>query len=138
MPRGSLRDQREKGETSRRPSPSSGGSPTKGSQQGGEKMATRSTSKLLRVIKTGEPGFESRFADVCDRSEAGAGLEKAEKDTRKILHRVREGGDAELLAIVMAWVTFAMMTLSISTSTRASAAHGVTLAVLAKDFSSKY
>ena len=60
-------------------------------------MASRSTHKLLRVIKTEEPGFESGFAAVCDRSETEA---VAEKDVRKLIDRVRTGGDAELLAIV--------------------------------------
>jgi histidinol dehydrogenase len=60
-------------------------------------MASRSTSKLLRVIKTDQASFESSFMAVCDRSEPEV---VAEKDIRKTLDRVRDGGDSELLSIV--------------------------------------
>lgn len=59
-------------------------------------MASRST-KLLRVIKTDESAFEASFAALCERAEDGAA---SEKDVRRTLERVREGGDAELLALV--------------------------------------
>jgi histidinol dehydrogenase len=58
-------------------------------------MASRAT-KLLRVIKTDETTFESSFAVVCDRTPRPF----AEKDVRKIIERVREGGDEALLALI--------------------------------------
>jgi histidinol dehydrogenase len=63
-------------------------------------MASRSTTKLLRVIKAGQVGFESSFAAACDRGATEVLPEKAEKGIRKTLDHVREGGDAEVLAIV--------------------------------------
>ena len=60
-------------------------------------MASRTSRKLLRVLKTDEPRFEAGFAEVCDRSDISVA---AEKDVRKVIDRVREGGDSELLAIV--------------------------------------
>ncbi len=59
-------------------------------------MASRAT-KLLRVIKSEEPEFRSTFAALCDRAPDRS---VAEKDVRKIMERVRQGGDEELLAIV--------------------------------------
>ena len=59
-------------------------------------MASRST-KLLRVIKSDEPGFEASFAAVCERLEESLA---SEKDVRRTIERVREGGDAELVALV--------------------------------------
>ena len=61
-------------------------------------MASRAT-KLLRVIKSDDAQFKSAFAALCDRA-----VERsvAEKDVRKIIERVRGGGDEELLALVRA------------------------------------
>lgn len=62
-------------------------------------MAARIRGRLsLRVIASGEPGFQRAFAELVGRREAGR--EDVEKAARKILERVRDGGDAELLACV--------------------------------------
>jgi histidinol dehydrogenase len=61
-------------------------------------MASRATAKLLRVLKLGDSGFEKNWRAVCDRSIAAPG--PVEKDVYKILRRVRDGGDAELRALV--------------------------------------
>ena len=55
------------------------------------------TTKLLDVIKTDASGFEARFEALCDRDDRAS---LGEKDVRKALERVREGGDEELLALV--------------------------------------
>ncbi len=57
-------------------------------------MASRAT-KLLRVLKSDDASFESNFAELCDR---GAEAAATGKDARKIIERVREGGDDELFA----------------------------------------
>jgi len=60
---------------------------------------TRSGGKLsLRTIASGEPGFQRAFGELVRRREAGR--EDVEKAARKIVERVREGGDAELVACV--------------------------------------
>jgi len=61
-------------------------------------MASRSSTKLMRVLKTEEADFEAKWAAVCER-----GLrfdEGVEKDVRKIVERVRDGGDAELAGLM--------------------------------------
>jgi histidinol dehydrogenase len=60
-------------------------------------MASRSTTRLLRIIKTEESEFDAIFASVCDRTTAPI---VAEKDVRRLVERVRDGRDAELLALV--------------------------------------
>lgn len=60
-------------------------------------MASRASRKgLLTVLQTSEAGFERAFARFCERrSELDANLERT---VRKIVEKVREGGDAEVLA----------------------------------------
>ena len=61
-------------------------------------MARAGSARLMRVLESGSKGFESVWTGVCRRrSEESDGVEKA---TRKIIERVRTGGDAELLACV--------------------------------------
>jgi histidinol dehydrogenase len=61
--------------------------------------AARTTAKApLRVLSTTEAGFEAAFEKLVRRR---VGTDDAvEKTVKKILERVREGGDAELLAYV--------------------------------------
>jgi len=61
-------------------------------------MAARSSAKVLEVLRTGDAGFEEGWRAVCERREDEAA--DVEKDVRRILERVRRGGDAELLACV--------------------------------------
>jgi histidinol dehydrogenase len=62
-------------------------------------MATRANKKgLLPILKTDDPGFERAFAKLSRRRDIEA--EDVERSVRKIIDRVREGGDAELLACV--------------------------------------
>lgn len=53
---------------------------------------------LLRVLDSSRPGFEAAFEKLCRRREAQDG-EEVEKTVRKILERVRELGDEEVLAL---------------------------------------
>jgi histidinol dehydrogenase len=62
-------------------------------------MVSRSTAKgILPVLNTGDPGFEAAFARLVNRREREA--EDVEQVVRRILTRVREGGDPELLACI--------------------------------------
>ncbi len=62
-------------------------------------MAIRGTKKgLLPVLKTDDPGFDRAFEKLALRRESDA--EDVERSVRKIIERVREGGDEELLACV--------------------------------------
>ncbi|HSJ97161.1 MAG TPA: histidinol dehydrogenase, partial [Myxococcota bacterium] len=62
-------------------------------------VRTRTGGKLaLRALASGEAGFQRAFEALVQRREAGR--EDVEKAARKILERVRDGGDAELLACV--------------------------------------
>ena len=63
-------------------------------------MATRGTTKkgLLPVLKTDDPGFEQAFEKLARRRDIEA--EDVERNVRKIIERVRDGGDEELLACV--------------------------------------
>jgi histidinol dehydrogenase len=62
-------------------------------------MASRSKAKgVLPVLKTDDPGFEAAFAKLERRRERES--EDVEADVRRIVERVREGGDEELLACV--------------------------------------
>lgn len=62
-------------------------------------MASRSTAKgILPVYQTDQPDFAKRFAGLCAR--LGERDDVVEKNVRKIIDRVREGGDAELIACV--------------------------------------
>jgi histidinol dehydrogenase len=62
-------------------------------------MAARSTAKgVLPVLRADTADFEAAFAKLADRRERDGG--DVEKVVRKIIERVREGGDEELLACV--------------------------------------
>jgi len=61
-------------------------------------MASRASTRLLRVLRSDEATFEPAWEAICRRGVEGAG--SLEKEVRKILERVREGGDRELLACV--------------------------------------
>jgi histidinol dehydrogenase len=61
-------------------------------------MAGRATGRgALRVLSTEDPGFAQAFAGLCRRREEQA--EAVERTVRKILERVRESGDTEVLAL---------------------------------------
>jgi histidinol dehydrogenase len=61
--------------------------------------ASRSAGRLaVRVLVSGESGFQRAFDELVRRREDQR--EDVEKAVRKILERVREGGDEELLACV--------------------------------------
>jgi histidinol dehydrogenase len=62
-------------------------------------MATRTSNKaILPVLKAGEAGFEEGFEKLTSRRDPGG--EDVGKTVSKILERVREGGDEELLACI--------------------------------------
>ncbi|HXV37533.1 MAG TPA: histidinol dehydrogenase, partial [Myxococcota bacterium] len=62
-------------------------------------MASRTTAKgIVPVLRTDSPDFAKAFAALVDRRRSDA--EDVEKVVRKIIERVREGGDAELLSLV--------------------------------------
>jgi histidinol dehydrogenase len=62
-------------------------------------MAARATKKgVLPILKTDDSGFERAFGKLTRRREQGA--EDVERNVRKIIDRVREGGDGELRACV--------------------------------------
>ncbi len=53
---------------------------------------------VVPILHSDEAGFEAAFAKLCHRREVGA--QDVEKAVRKIIDRVRQGGDAELLACI--------------------------------------
>ncbi len=62
-------------------------------------MASRSTAKgLVPVLRADDRGFEAAFEKLVRRRDDGA--EDVGKVVRRIVDRVREGDDAELLACV--------------------------------------
>jgi histidinol dehydrogenase len=63
-------------------------------------MATRVGGKggLVPVLRSDESGFTAAFEKLCRRRQAGGA--DVEKTVAKIVARVREGGDAELLACI--------------------------------------
>ena len=62
-------------------------------------MATRTSSKtILPLLKAGDAGFEEAFEKLTSRRDPGG--EDVDKVVSKILARVREGGDEELLACI--------------------------------------
>jgi len=62
-------------------------------------MAARSKAKgIVPVLRTDSPDFEKQFSRFVDRRHQD--VDDVEKAVRKILERVREGGDDELLAMV--------------------------------------
>ncbi len=62
-------------------------------------MASRSSAKgLLPVLGTADAGFEKAFGKLLQRRSSGAA--DVERTVRRIVQRVREGGDPELIAQV--------------------------------------
>ncbi len=62
-------------------------------------MASRATTKgILPVLKADDASFEKAFAQLEQRREEN--VEDVEKTVRRLIGRVREGGDKELLACV--------------------------------------
>ena len=61
-------------------------------------MAAKASAKPLRVLKTSDADFQAAWRQVCQRRVDT--VESVEKDAKKIVDRVREGGDKELLACV--------------------------------------
>jgi histidinol dehydrogenase len=62
-------------------------------------MASRTTAKgILPVLQSDAPGFETAFRRLCDRRPSRDG--DVERSVRRIVDRVRDGGDKELLACV--------------------------------------
>jgi histidinol dehydrogenase len=62
-------------------------------------MASRSTAKgILPILKSGESGFETAFEKLVRRREAGS--DDVSRSVRKIIDRVRKGGESELLACI--------------------------------------
>jgi len=61
-------------------------------------MASRASTKVLRVLRSDESGFGPAWRALCRRREAPS--ENVEREVRKIIERVQSGGDAELLACI--------------------------------------
>ena len=61
-------------------------------------MAAKASAKLMRVLKTSDADFADGWRKVCQRRVET--VESVEKDVKKIVERVREGGDKELIACV--------------------------------------
>jgi histidinol dehydrogenase len=61
-------------------------------------MARTSAKSVLRVLESSKPGFDAAFEKLCRRRDAQDG-DEVEKTVRKILERVRELGDEEVLAL---------------------------------------
>src|SRR5262249_36878502 len=77
--------------------------PTSGGRD--DPMAGRSTTSargsaktLLRVLSSGEPGFQKAFEELVRRRDAERA--EVEKAAHKIVERIRKGGDEELLACI--------------------------------------
>ncbi|MCP4037254.1 MAG: histidinol dehydrogenase [bacterium] len=63
-------------------------------------MASKTTAKLLRVLKADDDSFAAEWAELCDRS--GEPGENREAYVREIIGRVREEGDAAIRATLKA------------------------------------
>lgn len=61
-------------------------------------MASRATTKLLRVLKADDASFAEEWAKLCERSESSQ--VDVESDVREIIGAVRKQGDAAVLADV--------------------------------------
>jgi histidinol dehydrogenase len=61
-------------------------------------MASRDNERLIRVLKTDEVDFETTWSGICERQ--GTSSNGVDRDVRKIVERVRKGGDEELFALV--------------------------------------
>lgn len=63
--------------------------------------SSKSAKKLISVLKSSDASFEESWHAVCDRRVGGSlCADKTDKDIQKTLKRVRDGGDAELVALV--------------------------------------
>ena len=63
-------------------------------------MASRASAKgVLPVLKTADANFEAAFEKIVNRRDQEA--ENVEKTVRRIMERVRSGGDDELVACVL-------------------------------------
>jgi len=60
--------------------------------------ARGSAKPLLRVLSSGEPGFQKAFDELVRRRDAERA--EVEKGAHKIIERIRKGGDEELLACI--------------------------------------
>ena len=69
-----------------------------GAAKSASKPRATSGGSALRVIMTGEPGFARAFEALVKRRDSDR--EEVERAARKILERVRDGGDEELLACI--------------------------------------
>jgi len=61
-------------------------------------MASKTSAKLLRVLKTEEPGFEGAWQALCQRGSLHD--EEVEREVAALVERIRRDGDAALLASV--------------------------------------
>ncbi len=61
-------------------------------------MAAKASAKPMRVLKTSEDDFAVDWKKVCNRRVDS--VDSVEKDVKKILERVRTGGDKELFACI--------------------------------------
>ena len=78
-----------------------GGGSKRSAQRGGaeKKAGPRQSAGGIAILRSDEPGFAAAFAKLCNRRRSSAAAD-VEKAARKIVDRVREGGDEELLACV--------------------------------------
>jgi histidinol dehydrogenase len=63
-------------------------------------MASRATTKLLRVLKADDASFAEEFATLCDRSAPSENQAKLEASVRETIATIRQQGDAGLIAAV--------------------------------------
>jgi hypothetical protein len=61
-------------------------------------MAAKASAKPMRVLKTSDADFQVGWKQVCQRRVDS--VESVDKEAKKIVERVRDGGDKELLACV--------------------------------------
>ena len=61
-------------------------------------MATRTTAKLLRTLKADDASFAKEWSTLCDRSLARD--PDVEAQVREVVRRVREEGDAAVIALI--------------------------------------
>jgi len=63
-------------------------------------MASRATTKLLRVLKADDASFAEEFATLCDRSGPSENQAKLEASVRETIATIRQQGDTGLIAAV--------------------------------------
>jgi histidinol dehydrogenase len=61
-------------------------------------MATRTTTKLFRTLKSNDASFSEEWSKLCDRSVARD--QDVEARVREIVNQVREGGDERLIELI--------------------------------------